>query len=76
MSPPNTLVIKNILIFGYGVMGKAVANTFVKANFKVSVVSSRGKQLSGTDERIAFYEKLPDALPDLVIELIDKPEFP
>ena len=38
MSPPNTLVIKNILIFGYGVMGKAVANTFVKANFKVSVV--------------------------------------
>ena len=70
MSPPNTLVIKNILIFGYGVMGKAVANTFVKANFKVSVVSSRGKQLSGTDERIAFYEKLPAALPDLVIEFV------
>ena len=34
MSDRNTLSIQNVLIYGYGVMGKAVANTFTKANFK------------------------------------------
>jgi 3-hydroxybutyryl-CoA dehydrogenase len=79
MSDRNTLSIQNVLIYGYGVMGKAVANTFTKANFNVSVVSSRAKQHSTIYEEMTFYEELPEETPDLVIEfvpenLVDKKE--
>ena len=41
--------IKKILIYGYGVMGEAVARTFVKSGFEVSVFSSRADELSDSE---------------------------
>ncbi len=62
--------IKKILIYGYGVMGEAVARTFVKSGFEVSVFSSRADELSDSEKNLTFHKKLPSEVPDLVIEFV------
>lgn len=62
--------IDKVLIYGYGVMGQAVAGTFAAAGFAVQVVSSRADALAGSAGAITFYRTPPDDAPDLVIEFV------
>ena len=65
-----TAPLNKILIYGYGVMGQAVAGTFTEAGFDVHVFSSRASALVGSAEPVTFHEHLPVAAPDLVIEFV------
>ena len=60
--------IRTVLIYGYGVMGRGVAATFVQSGFTTLVKSSR--KLSGLPANLAAVERLPEDPPDLVIEFV------
>jgi len=62
--------VRSVLICGYGLMGRGVGNTFAGAGFKVSVRSSRADALKGTRPDIVFLRDLPEAPPDLILELV------
>jgi 3-hydroxybutyryl-CoA dehydrogenase len=62
--------IKKVLIYGYGVMGEAVAKTFVKSGFEVNVFSSRANELADSEKDLIFHKTLPSEVPDLVIEFV------
>ncbi|HZO01630.1 MAG TPA: 3-hydroxyacyl-CoA dehydrogenase NAD-binding domain-containing protein [Burkholderiales bacterium] len=62
--------IRSVLICGYGLMGRGVGNTFAAAGFNVSVCSQRAASLSGSRPDIAFLGELPEAPPDLILELV------
>jgi 3-hydroxybutyryl-CoA dehydrogenase len=65
--------IQTVLIYGYGVMGRAVAKTFADAGFTTLVKSRAGKP-AGLPANVAAAERLPEKAPDLVIEFV--PEDP
>lgn len=65
-----TASINKVLIYGYGVMGQAVAGTFAAAGFDVQVVSSRAGDLAGSADPITFHASLPEGAPDLIIEFV------
>ena len=48
--------IKKVLIYGYGVMGEAVAKTFVKSGFEVNVFSSRANELADSEKDLIFHK--------------------
>jgi 3-hydroxybutyryl-CoA dehydrogenase len=62
--------IRSVLICGYGLMGRGVGNTFAEAGFDVAVRSRRAAALSGSRPDIAFLAELPEAPPDLILELV------
>jgi 3-hydroxybutyryl-CoA dehydrogenase len=62
--------IASVLICGYGLMGRGVANTFAAAGFAVGVHSRRAAALSGSRADIRFLAELPEAPPDLILELV------
>lgn len=62
--------INKVLIYGYGVMGQAVAGTFADAGFEVQVVSSRAGELAGSAGAITFHPEPPADAPDLIIEFV------
>lgn len=65
-----TAAINSVLIYGYGVMGRAVAGTFAAAGFDVHAVSSRAAELSSSGDPVTFHAELPAEAPDLVIEFV------
>jgi 3-hydroxybutyryl-CoA dehydrogenase len=62
--------IQTVLIYGYGVMGKGVARTFAAAGFDTIVRSSRAAELKDLPAGVRAVDQLPDAPPDLVLELV------
>ncbi len=62
--------LRNVLIWGYGVMGRGIAETFVAAGFPTFVLSSRAARLAGSRPGIEFIERLPASPPDLILELV------
>jgi 3-hydroxybutyryl-CoA dehydrogenase len=65
-----TLNIQNVLIYGFGVMGRGVAKTFVAAGYNTTVKTRRPvpdvEHLPG----VHMVLELPAQAPDLVIELV------
>lgn len=62
--------IRNVLIYGYGVMGKGVASTFAAAGFPTTIKSSRAASLKDLPAGVKAVSDLPAQAPDLVIELV------
>ncbi len=62
--------VRNVLLWGYGVMGRGIAETFVAAGFPTAVLSSRAKALAGSGSGIEFTQRLPATPPDLILELV------
>jgi len=62
--------VRNLLIWGYGVMGRGVAETFAAAGFPTSVLTSRATTLAGSRSGIEFLQRLPATPPDLILELV------
>jgi 3-hydroxybutyryl-CoA dehydrogenase len=65
-----TTPIESVVLYGYGVMGRGIGNTFAAAGLDVTVRSSRARTLNGSHAGIRFVEELPAAPPDLVLELV------
>jgi 3-hydroxybutyryl-CoA dehydrogenase len=65
-----TTTIKSVVLYGYGVMGRGIGNSFAAAGLDVTVRSSRAKALAGSHAGIRFVEQLPAAPPDLLLELV------
>jgi 3-hydroxybutyryl-CoA dehydrogenase len=64
------MTISNILIYGYGVMGQAVAGTFAANGFR-TVVKTRQEFLPElAPANVVFVRNLPTEPPDLVIEFV------
>ena len=62
--------IKNVLIYGYGVMGAGVAKTFAEAGFNTTIKSSRAASLKDLPPGVTATVTLPEQAPDLVIEFV------
>ncbi len=62
--------IRNVLIYGYGVMGKGVASTFAAAGFPTLIKSSRARELKDLPAGARAVAELPAEAPDLVIEFV------
>jgi 3-hydroxybutyryl-CoA dehydrogenase len=65
-----TTTIDSVVLYGYGVMGRGIGNTFAAAGLDVTVRSSRAKSLNGSHSGIRFVDELPAAAPHLVLELV------
>ena len=65
-----TTTIESVVLYGYGVMGRGIGNSFAAAGLDVTVRSSRAAALGGSHPRIRFVAELPAAPPDLVLELV------
>jgi 3-hydroxybutyryl-CoA dehydrogenase len=62
--------IHSVLIYGYGVMGRGVARTFAANGFDTIIRSSRAATLKDVPKGARAVDRLPDAPPDLVLELV------
>ncbi|MEP6655627.1 MAG: 3-hydroxyacyl-CoA dehydrogenase NAD-binding domain-containing protein [Betaproteobacteria bacterium] len=62
--------IESVLVYGYGVMGRAVARTFAGAGFRTFVKSRRTLALDDLPGGAVALDRLPARAPDLVIELV------
>lgn len=62
--------IRNVLIYGYGVMGRGVARTFAEAGFETLVKSSRAGTLEDVPAGVRVVAELPAEPPDLAIEFV------
>jgi 3-hydroxybutyryl-CoA dehydrogenase len=62
------MTIRSILIYGYGVMGAAVASTFATHGFKTTVRTKRNIPAEARLPGVLFVNSLPEVAPDLVIE--------
>ena len=62
--------IRSVLIYGYGVMGRGVAQTFAARGFETVIRSSRARELTGIPVGATAVAELPPTAPDLVIELV------
>lgn len=62
--------VRNVLLWGYGVMGRGIGETFAAAGFPTAVLSSRAATLAGSRPGIEFVPRLPATPPDLVLELV------
>jgi len=62
--------VRSVLIYGCGVMGRAVANTFCRAGIEVTAkVRDRGRTL-GLEPGIKSVVTLPEIAPDLILEFV------
>lgn len=70
--PAAAPAIRNVVICGYGVMGRAVATTFAAAGFRTRIFSRRADSLVADLPRgvkaVSRLEQLDDEVPDLAIE--------
>ncbi len=62
--------LQNILIYGYGVMGQAVASTFARNGFHTVVKTRREIPPQFVPPGVTLLRKLPAEPPDLVIEFV------
>jgi len=62
--------IERVLVVGYGVMGRGIAQTFGAGGFDTVVWSRRAAALTDLPPRVRAVDRLPDAAPDLVIESV------
>lgn len=62
--------IRNVLIYGYGVMGRGVASTFAAGGFATVIKSSRASELKDLPPNARAVAELPDEAPDLIIEFV------
>src|SRR5579864_6755792 len=62
--------IRNVLIYGYGVMGRDVAKTFSKNGFRTSIKTRHPPNAADVPKDITFTQDLPQQVPDLVIEFV------
>jgi 3-hydroxybutyryl-CoA dehydrogenase len=62
--------IGSVLIYGYGVMGRGVAQTFASSGFKTMVKSSRAAALTDLPKGVEPLAALPRDPPDLIIEFV------
>jgi len=65
--PPS---IERVLVVGYGVMGRGIAQTFGAGGFDTVVWSRRAAALTDLPPLVRAVDRLPDAAPDLVIESV------
>lgn len=61
---------RSVLIYGYGVMGRAVARTFCRAGIQVTAKVRDRARTPGPAEGMETVETLPEIAPDLVIEFV------
>lgn len=61
--------VRSVLLHGYGVMGTGVAKTFAAAGFDTTVRSRRAAELRDLPPGVRASTALPDACPDLILEL-------
>lgn len=61
---------RSVLIYGYGVMGQAVARTFCRAGIEVKAKVRDTKRMVGLSPRIELVDSLPETAPDLIIEFM------
>jgi 3-hydroxybutyryl-CoA dehydrogenase len=62
--------IQNVIIYGYGVIGRGVAKTFVAGGFNTVVKSRRALNPSELPPGVVATQTLPQEAPDLVLELV------
>jgi 3-hydroxybutyryl-CoA dehydrogenase len=62
--------ISNVLIYGFGVMGRGVAKTFAAAGYRTMVKTRRPVPASDALPGVTVLQQLPQQAPDLVIELV------
>jgi 3-hydroxybutyryl-CoA dehydrogenase len=62
--------ISNVLIYGYGVMGRGVARTFAAAGYRTMVKTRRPVPAAEALPGVAMLQQLPAEAPDLIIELV------
>src|SRR5271156_969861 len=70
MTDSNQRPIARVLVVGYGVMGRGIAQTFGAGGFDTVVWSRRAAALTDLPPRVRAVEHLPEAAPDLVIESV------
>lgn len=61
---------RNVLIYGCGVMGRAVAGTFSRAGMNVSVKARDPARTPELGNGIGLVDKLPEIAPDLIVEFV------
>jgi 3-hydroxybutyryl-CoA dehydrogenase len=62
--------IRNVLIYGYGLMGRDVAKTFARSEFRTAIKTSHPPAAADAPKDITFIQELPQQSPDLVIEFV------
>jgi 3-hydroxybutyryl-CoA dehydrogenase len=62
--------IRNVLIYGYGVMGRGVTKTFARAGYKTTVKTHQPISNAELPAGVIASQSLPREAPDLVIELV------
>jgi 3-hydroxybutyryl-CoA dehydrogenase len=62
--------IENVLVYGYGVMGRGVATTFAGAGFPTLVKSRRAGGLGDLPAGAKALDRLPPQAPDLIVEFV------
>jgi 3-hydroxybutyryl-CoA dehydrogenase len=62
--------IERVLVIGYGVMGRGIAQTFGAGGFDTVVWSRRASSLTDLPDRVRAVERPPAQAPDLVIETV------
>ncbi len=59
-----------VLVAGSGVMGRGIADSFVRAGYTTAVLSRNPANVSGIHPDVAILDELPAATPELIIETI------
>ena len=59
-----------VLVIGSGVMGRGIAASFASAGVPAAILTRSAANATGLDARVAVVERLPDAMPKLIIESI------
>jgi len=60
----------DILVVGSGVMGRGIAQSFAAAGIASAIYSRNAAKVSGVDQRVAVFDRLPQDAPELVIESV------
>ena len=63
-------MISNVMIVGYGIMGKGIATSFLRGGHRVTVLSRDPGRFASIPEGIELVAELPAKPPDLVLEAI------
>lgn len=62
--------IERVLVIGYGVMGRGIAQTFGAAGFDTTVWSRRAASITDLPDHVQAVARPPEQAPDLVIESV------
>jgi 3-hydroxybutyryl-CoA dehydrogenase len=64
--------IRNVVIYGYGVMGRGVAKTFALGGYNTSVKTRRAISTTELPAGVVASQMLPRQAPDLIVELVSE----